>query len=63
MTSSRDTHKMNLCPLLEIMGNSGFKINVNINSLSLQEVRNPSQILFNSCFQFPVSLQEMPIVV
>ena len=31
---TKSEHKMNLCPLLETMGNFGFKINVDFNRLS-----------------------------
>lgn len=30
---AKNKHKTNLCPLLETMGNFGFKINVNLSSL------------------------------
>lgn len=50
--STKNKQKMNLCPLLETMGNFGFKVTVDLNRLSLREVQNTSQTLFNSYFQF-----------
>lgn len=58
ITSAKNKLNMKLCPLLGTMGNFCFKINVDLNSLSLQEVQNTSQTLFNASFQFLPEFEE-----
>ena len=55
--STKNKLNRKLCPLLETMGNFGFKINVDLNSFSLP-VQNTSQTLFNTCFPFLSEFEE-----
>lgn len=52
--STKNRRKMNLCPLLETMGNFGLKINVDLNSFS--EFKIPHRRHLIHIFSFPMSL-------
>lgn len=56
VSSTKNKYKIDLCPLLEVMGNMVLKINMKLNSLYIQEFRIPPRHQIIHIFSFPVSL-------